>query len=166
MESKYRQWYYITADRVRQGAGREIDTLNLKKPLIIVGLIAFFGFDEILLIVLLWKLGFPHLPAAVWLAIGAGLTFLNFLLALLIYKLMQTRPTTGPGGLVGQAGVVLAADGRRGKVLVRGEHWDAESQEELREGDDVVVVSLRGLVLVVRRSQTGTVSEKFAASIT
>ncbi len=127
-----------------------------KKALIIVGLLVFFVFDEVFLIILFSRIGVPGFSLPVWLGIGAVLVGLNFLLALVIYRLIRTRPTTGVEGLTGQRGVVLASSGRKGKVEVRGENWDAEFPEELEPGDEVTVSSLKGLVLVVepgRRNQ-------------
>jgi len=120
-----------------------------KKALIIIGLLVFFAFDDVLLIILFSRIGFPSFSMPVWVAIGAFLVGLNFLLALVIYRLIRTRPQTGIEALAGQRGVVLTTTGRKGKVRVRGENWDAESSEELRPGDEVTVSSLRGLVLVV-----------------
>jgi membrane protein implicated in regulation of membrane protease activity len=114
-----------------------------------MGLLVFFAFDEVLLIILFSRIGFPAFSVPVWLGIGAVLVGLNFLLALVIYRLIQTRPKTGIEGLAGQKGVVLSSSGKRGKVRVRGESWDADFSEELRPGDEVTVNSLKGLVLVV-----------------
>ena len=125
----------------------------LKKLLIIAGLVAFFAFDEVFLIILFSRIGFPALATGVWIAIGVGLVFLNLLLALVIYRMIQTRPSTGSEGLIGQRGVVVTSRGRSGKVLVRSEHWDAEFAEELKPGDEVTVSSLRGLVLVVKSAK-------------
>lgn len=126
-----------------------ISSKFLKKALIITGLLVFFVFDEVLLIILFSRIGFPPFSTAVWVAIGAVLVCLNFLLALLIYRLIQTRPKTGVEGLTGQRGVVLTSSGKKGKVQLRGENWDAEFSEELKPGDEIMVSSLRGLVLVV-----------------
>jgi membrane protein implicated in regulation of membrane protease activity len=103
----------------------------------------------VFLIVLFSRIGFPAFSTPVWFGIGAFLVGLNLLLALLVYRLIQTRPKTGIEGLTGQKGIVLTSSGRKGKVQLRGENWDAEFPEELKPGDEVTVDSLKGLVLVV-----------------
>ena len=55
-------------------------------------------------------------------------------------------------GLVDAEGVVSAAisPGAPGKVTVNGTGWKAESEEELNEGQAVVVVGQRSLTLIVK----------------
>jgi membrane protein implicated in regulation of membrane protease activity len=124
----------------------------LKKFLVILGLVVFFAFDEVLLIILFFKIGFPSLPVAVWAAIVVFVILLNVSLAAAAYRVMLRRPATGADGLVGATGVVLVSQGGRGKVEVRGEHWDAEFEEDLNPGDEVRVRTLKGLTLVVESS--------------
>jgi membrane protein implicated in regulation of membrane protease activity len=123
----------------------------LKKSLMIMGLVLFFSFDEFLLIILFFKIGFPRLSILTWVGIAALIGILNVLLALIIYRLLLTRPTTGAEGLVGLTGTVTSVTGRKGKVFVRGETWDAEFLEELCPGDAIKVSEVRGLNLVVDR---------------
>jgi membrane-bound ClpP family serine protease len=65
-------------------------------------------------------------------------------------KAVQTRRrpvAVGPQEIIGMQGVV-----RRGQVAVRGELWQARTAggEPLVTGEEVVVESIDGLVLVVR----------------
>ncbi len=127
----------------------------LKKPLVIAGLVLFFGFDELMLIFLFFKIGFPRLPAATWAAIALAVTALNLGLALVVYRVIMSRPSTGVEGLVGLTGTVDVSYGKRGTVSVRGERWDADFLGDAAAGDEVRVVSVRGLRLAVERIGTG-----------
>jgi membrane-bound serine protease (ClpP class) len=52
-------------------------------------------------------------------------------------------------GLVGKSVSPLKPDG---KVFVRGEYWNAESDEDVEEGEAVEVTSIKGLRMKVRRA--------------
>lgn len=63
------------------------------------------------------------------------------------------RVTTGREGLVGQEGVARGAvDAHGGSVFVRGEFWNAHSDESIEDGAPVEVVHVDGLKLRVRRA--------------
>ena len=65
--------------------------------------------------------------------------------------LQRRRPRTGAEGLIGRIGVISHGD-----VLVSGERWRARrswAEEELTEGDQVVVEQVQGLTLSVRRAE-------------
>jgi membrane-bound ClpP family serine protease len=115
----------------------------------IMALVLFFSFDEFALIILFFKIGFPRLSVLTWIGIAVLIGILNVLLALIIYRLLLTRPTTGVEGLVGLTGTVASVTGKKGKVFVRGENWDAEFLGELHPGDTIRVSEVRGLNLVV-----------------
>ena len=123
----------------------------LKKVLIISSLVAFFAFDEVLLVVLFFKIGFPHFSVLVWALIAIFLVLLNVSLGIVAYRALVRRPTTGTEGLTDATGVVVSSEGRRGKVMVRGEHWDAEFKGDFRPGDEIRVVRMKGLTLVVEK---------------
>lgn len=124
-----------------------------KKPLTVIGLVALFAFDDVVLLILFLRIGFPHLSLSIWIAIAVFLVLLNVSLAMVVYKVILRRPTTGKEGLVAATGVVLTSQGTRGKVMVRGEHWDAEFTENLKPGDEVRVSALKGLTLLVESSK-------------
>ena len=65
----------------------------------------------------------------------------------------QARPVASGDreALAGTMGVVNQWSGGRGRVLLRGEWWNAEGAEDLAEGDEVEVTSISGLTLTVRR---------------
>lgn len=78
--------------------------------------------------------------------------------AIAVYKVLEAkrkRPVLG--GFEGRRGRAVddLAPGRRGFVLVEGEYWMAEAQEEIRAGEEIVVVGKQGPVLVVRRASDG-----------
>jgi membrane-bound serine protease (ClpP class) len=90
---------------------------------------------------------------AVWVLIVVFLVLLNVSLAIVVYRVILKRPTTGKEGLVAATGVVVASQGKKGKVMVRGEHWDAEFTEDLKPGDEIRVSAVKGLTLVVESSK-------------
>jgi membrane-bound serine protease (ClpP class) len=71
----------------------------------------------------------------------------------------QRRVRTGAEGLVGQLGVVRSWGERGGRVLLEGTLWRARrawpdvDDEQLQEGDVVVVERLSGLTLAVRGAE-------------
>jgi membrane-bound serine protease (ClpP class) len=67
----------------------------------------------------------------------------------------RMRAKTGVEGLVGHVGVVRSAPAPLGQVFVDGALWRAKPclQDELVEGDPVVVERVQGLVLSVRRAE-------------
>lgn len=64
-----------------------------------------------------------------------------------------SKVKTGSEGLIGETGIARSefAPGGKGKVVVHGEIWNAISQDELHEGDEIIVVGLDGLVAKVRK---------------
>ncbi|HEX2232326.1 MAG TPA: NfeD family protein [Thermoleophilaceae bacterium] len=70
---------------------------------------------------------------------------------------VRSRTLTGAEGLVGRLGVVRAAPDPLGQVFVDGALWRARpcwgADEELNEGDPVVVERVQGLTLGVRRAE-------------
>lgn len=72
----------------------------------------------------------------------------------LAYKAYRRRPVTGSEGLVGQEGRAVSditADG--GTVKVRGEIWSAYSDETIKKGETVSVVSVSGLTIKVKKKE-------------
>jgi membrane protein implicated in regulation of membrane protease activity len=60
---------------------------------------------------------------------------------------------TNVEALLGREGVLLRPVGRNryGVVKVGGEEWRAESEQELGEGEEVVVTGIKGVTLIVER---------------
>jgi membrane-bound serine protease (ClpP class) len=79
-------------------------------------------------------------------------TALFFLFAVgLGIRAQRSKVTTGHEGLVGQIAVARSDVGGTGTVFVRGELWNAESDETIAVGETVEVVAVDGLRLKVRR---------------
>ncbi|MGB9631009.1 MAG: NfeD family protein [Candidatus Methanodesulfokora sp.] len=99
----------------------------------------------------------PFLSMSVWsgtliflLVLSSG--FAGFYLYK-IRKALKARPLHSLEGLIGREGVVKRRipAGGEGVVLVESELWTATSEEELEEGERVIVLDVRGLKLVVGR---------------
>jgi membrane-bound serine protease (ClpP class) len=71
-------------------------------------------------------------------------------------RAQRRRVTTGHEGLIGMEGVARGAvDAAGGSVLVRGEFWNAASEDAIADGTRVEVIRVDGLRLRVRRAQPG-----------
>ncbi len=88
-----------------------------------------------------------------------GLISLFFaVLAGLVFRAHKSRAYTGESGLISKAGVVKLAipgHGGQGKVLIRGELWQARSDAEIGVGRVVRVDAVENLVLVVKPDDSG-----------
>ncbi|HEY6873137.1 MAG TPA: nodulation protein NfeD [Geobacteraceae bacterium] len=79
-------------------------------------------------------------------------TTLFFLVA--VTKAVQVhrrKPVTGGEGLVGEAGKAESDLAPEGKVFVRGEYWEAVSDEPVAKGEKVTVVAVEGMRVRVKR---------------
>ena len=63
----------------------------------------------------------------------------------------RKRSPIGESGMVGLIAEVKEWEGKKGRVFVHGELWKAESDISFNPGDEVVVQSVRRLVLSVKR---------------
>lgn len=78
--------------------------------------------------------------------------------ALIVRKVLSAhrRPlTTGQEGLIGVVGTAQSPIAAAGKVFVRGEYWEARSDEPIAAGDKVVVEAVEGMQLKVRKMPHG-----------
>ncbi|MFZ2950224.1 MAG: nodulation protein NfeD [Desulfuromonadaceae bacterium] len=60
-------------------------------------------------------------------------------------------PTTGREGLIGEEGMAESGIAPEGKVFIRGEYWDARSDEPISAGSRVTVEAVEGMRLKVRK---------------
>jgi len=73
-----------------------------------------------------------------------------FLIVGLGVKAMRRRPMTGREEMVGLVGIVKTALAPQGQLAVRGELWEAVSDQPLRPGDEAEVTGVDGLRLRVK----------------
>jgi len=96
-------------------------------------------------------------PLQLILFVSLGFAAIVIFLLRLAVKAMRSRKVTGEQGIIGEVGEVMSSVQPKGtypigKVRVRGEYWNAVSAEqEIRQGEPVVVVEISGLLLTVKR---------------
>ncbi len=90
---------------------------------------------------------FPALMTGISLGIAAVMTFI----ILKIFQLRKERKKVGGEAIIGDKGVIIEFKNGKGFAKVHGEIWQVESQQELKEGDEVVVVAREGLKLKVEK---------------
>ncbi|KAF0221537.1 MAG: hypothetical protein FD174_306 [Geobacteraceae bacterium] len=67
-------------------------------------------------------------------------------------KAHHRQPTTGEEGLVGEGGRAESDLAPEGKIFVRGEYWDAWSDEPIAAGEKIVVTGVEGMRLKVKKA--------------
>jgi membrane-bound serine protease (ClpP class) len=98
---------------------------------------------------------FPFMRVSLAVIIPSVLfTALFFLFAVgMGVRAQRRRVTTGREGLIGLEGIARSqVNARGGSVFVRGELWNAVSDEVIADGDHVEVLRVDGLSLTVRRA--------------
>ena len=71
-------------------------------------------------------------------------------LYMLIAKKKRLSPS-GESGMIGQIAEVIEWEGKKGRVFVHGEWWNAKSDDSFKPGDEVVIQAIKRLVLTVKR---------------
>jgi len=71
----------------------------------------------------------------------------------LAVKAQRGKPFTGVEGMIGREGTAVTPVHTDGKVLIKGEYWNASSGEPIEEGTDVRVIGVKGLKLEVEKIQ-------------
>lgn len=87
---------------------------------------------------------------SVALALGIPFAIITMFLVSLIIKARANKVVTGTAGMLGEIAVALTELAPKGKVMVRGEYWDAVSSEPVASGDNVRIEAVRGLQLAVK----------------
>ena len=77
-------------------------------------------------------------------------TFFSIVVAKVL-TVHRRRPTTGREGLIGLEGVAETGMAPEGRVFVRGEYWDAWSDEPIDAGSRVKVLEVDGMRLKVKK---------------
>ena len=78
-----------------------------------------------------------------------SLGFFGYLLGFLI-KVRKEKSTIGIENLLGKKAVVVSRKNNEFKVLYEGELWTANSDEELKENDEVIIEKIDGLIVQIR----------------
>jgi membrane-bound serine protease (ClpP class) len=65
----------------------------------------------------------------------------------------QKRSPVGEPGMIGQIAEVKEWEGKKGKVFVHGELWNAKSDTSFNPGDEAVIQSVKRLVLTVKHPE-------------
>lgn len=82
------------------------------------------------------------------------LTALFFIfIAALGIKAQSKKDASGKEGLINETGVSLSDfdEKNKGKVRVHGEIWNATSEDNIKEGDEIIVNAVKNMVLTVKR---------------
>lgn len=71
----------------------------------------------------------------------------------LALRAFRSRPKSGMEGIVGEVGTVRKRIDPEGLITVHGEYWKAVSSDKIEEGEEVLVESVQGLVLRVKKAE-------------
>jgi membrane-bound serine protease (ClpP class) len=88
-----------------------------------------------------------HLSTAIALALPFSL--ITMLLLSLVLRARRNKVVTGPEGMVGEIGTALTPLAPDGKVMVRGEYWNAVSPAAVAAGVRIRVIAIDRLKLTV-----------------
>ncbi|MFO0687639.1 MAG: nodulation protein NfeD [Myxococcota bacterium] len=87
--------------------------------------------------------------------IAAAMATVGGVIAVVLGRSFLSRQTAGVDEMIGMVGRVEAAigpgRGRRGKIFVHGEYWNAEAEEAIAVGESVAIEAVEGLTVRVRR---------------
>jgi membrane-bound serine protease (ClpP class) len=90
------------------------------------------------------------------------LTVLFFgLITVFAVKALQKKVVTGSSGMTGRTGTALEDLSPRGTVMISGEIWKAKASpagEPIRKDDEIIVESIDGLIVIVKKSNAGGAS--------
>ncbi|MBV9744782.1 MAG: nodulation protein NfeD [Acidobacteriia bacterium] len=116
------------------------------------GVLALFGAIAMVLgAVMLVNGPIPEMRIHWGTAIGLALPFslITFFLLSLAVRARRNKVVTGSEGIIGEMGSAVTALAPEGKVLVRGEYWDAVASEPVVTGSRVRVTGIHNLKLTV-----------------
>ncbi len=83
-------------------------------------------------------------------AVIVSAAFFIFAITMAVRARMK-KPTTGMEGLVGETGVASTEINPEGKIIIRGEFWNAYSNEPIEKGEKVEVIAVKNLKLQVKK---------------
>ncbi|MBW1882699.1 MAG: nodulation protein NfeD [Deltaproteobacteria bacterium] len=90
--------------------------------------------------------------------IAAALSVVGVVIVYSLGKTLFIRPTMGPDEMIGMVGRSESVIDPRGKVFVRGEYWNVVADTPIEAGESVEVLSVKGLVLHVRKAKSNDVA--------
>jgi membrane-bound serine protease (ClpP class) len=73
-----------------------------------------------------------------------------FLVVRAVFNVHTSQVTTGFEGMIGETGTALNDFSKKGKISIHGEIWNAESDFPVKEGDQLIVEEVLGMVLKVK----------------
>ena len=82
-------------------------------------------------------------------AIALLIAFAIFIL--LVKRSVRKPPAVGKEALIGQVGVAVTGIAPKGLIKLKGELWTATSEQYIKEGEQVVVKDIKGIMLVVKK---------------
>lgn len=85
-------------------------------------------------------------------AVLVSAAFFIFAITMAIRARMK-KPATGIEGLLGEVGIASTEINPEGKVIIRGEFWNAFSKEPIEKGEKVEVVNVKNLKIKVKKKR-------------
>ncbi|MCL2156206.1 MAG: nodulation protein NfeD [Leptospirales bacterium] len=73
-----------------------------------------------------------------------------FLVVRAVFNVHTSQVTTGFEGMIGETGTALNDFSKKGKISIHGEIWNVESDSPVKEGDQLIVEEVLGMVLKVK----------------
>ncbi len=89
-------------------------------------------------------------------AFSVATALITFGLVRAVVRAHTQKVLSGKEGLINQQGTAETAltPGKRGKIFAHGELWNAVSEEPVEKGADVIVTSIDGMTVTVRKKKT------------
>jgi len=84
-------------------------------------------------------------------AAGIFLMAFIFIVVRAVMNVHKTQVSTGKEGMIGETGKAFKGFTGNGKIRVHGEIWNAWSDEEVEENQDVVVEKIEGMTIIVKK---------------
>ncbi|EDP75882.1 nodulation protein NfeD [Hydrogenivirga sp. 128-5-R1-1] len=98
---------------------------------------------------------YGELPKSVITAVVLASALFFLVAGRLGLKAQRRRKLTGAEGMIGEEGEAITDFKKgKGKVVVHGEIWNALSDQDIKKGDQIRVVALKGLKLIVEKSSS------------
>ena len=117
------------------------------------GILGIGGTISMVLGALLLVNGPPEVRIHLSTALGVALPFalITLFLVSIVVRARRNKVITGAEGMIDEIGVAQTALAPEGKVMVRGEYWDAVSPTPVEPGSQVRVKAMKGMKLYVDR---------------